>query len=465
MDPMNEFLSDGNDSPGLPERSPMSPANTVEMSLVKPVDSPGSPGKCFYSICPAEALTTEATRQLNEPILQKISCASSYDLIAPDNHPALSVYYQNVRGLRTKIDDFYLSAREADYDVIVLTETWLNDEIFSQQLFGDVYDVYRNDRDALTTGKRRGGGVLIAVANRWNSLQVSIHTDLEMLWAKIITSSCDVFFGVVYMSPDTAGVQSVMESYMDLASEIRDKIRYRDYCLLFGDFNQPNLNWVPHSNGDSYPDLGTSSLSASSSLMIDRMAMMNLKQINSAKNSNNRTLDLLFVNDAASHHCVVGSAPEALTPIDAHHPVITVDLTFDLAIEFCDPTLEQSLNLKKIDFAALNAALRDINWQCIDQTESLDEAVSIFTTKINQLLALTTPPQHAKRKPPWSNRTLATLKRTRAAALRYYSLHKNAYSKSAFIKASKFEAKPETILVVCEREKKGNRFAHKNALE
>ena len=70
---------------------------------------------------------------------------------------------------------------------MVLTETWLNDEILSQQLFGNGYSVYRNDRDPTSTGKNRGGGVLIAVSKRLSSttslIQVAQH--IEQLWVKI----------------------------------------------------------------------------------------------------------------------------------------------------------------------------------------------------------------------------------------------------------------------------------------
>lgn len=45
------------------------------------------------------------------------------------------MYYQNVRGLRTKTSDFSNNALSCDYDIVALTETSLNDSFFDGELF------------------------------------------------------------------------------------------------------------------------------------------------------------------------------------------------------------------------------------------------------------------------------------------------------------------------------------------
>ena len=74
------------------------------------------------------------------------------------------MFYQNVRGLRSKADEFRLSVMETEYDVFVLTETWLDPSIPTALLFGDEYRIYRCDRDTTNSSHSRGGGVLIAYA-------------------------------------------------------------------------------------------------------------------------------------------------------------------------------------------------------------------------------------------------------------------------------------------------------------
>lgn len=74
----------------------------------------------------------------------------------------INIYYQNVRGLRTKTAVFFRNVCSNSYDVICLTETWLMDGI-SDSEFDDGYLVWRRDRDYTHTSQMMGGGVLIAV--------------------------------------------------------------------------------------------------------------------------------------------------------------------------------------------------------------------------------------------------------------------------------------------------------------
>ena len=89
------------------------------------------------------------------PTIRTNSSLPSVTTAAIDDQGFLRIYYQNVRGLKTKIDDFFLAVTEAEYDVIVLTETWLDDSVYSSQLFGDSYTVFRTDRNSLNSRKSR----------------------------------------------------------------------------------------------------------------------------------------------------------------------------------------------------------------------------------------------------------------------------------------------------------------------
>lgn len=52
----------------------------------------------------------------------------------------LSVYYQNVRGLRTKTG-IRVIISASQHDVIAFTEPWLNDNFSSSEYFDDSYSV------------------------------------------------------------------------------------------------------------------------------------------------------------------------------------------------------------------------------------------------------------------------------------------------------------------------------------
>ena len=59
---------------------------------------------------------------------------------------------------------FYISVLCDDHPYIVLSETWLTQDIKNSELFPTVYQVSRCDRD-YTSECQRGGCVLIAVKN------------------------------------------------------------------------------------------------------------------------------------------------------------------------------------------------------------------------------------------------------------------------------------------------------------
>jgi len=59
-----------------------------------------------------------------------------------------------VRGLRTKTEALYTSVLSEDYDVVGLTETWLNDGIFDAELVDTRYVIERQDRNSNKSGGR-----------------------------------------------------------------------------------------------------------------------------------------------------------------------------------------------------------------------------------------------------------------------------------------------------------------------
>ncbi|XP_038116906.1 uncharacterized protein LOC119769079 [Culex quinquefasciatus] len=74
---------------------------------------------------------------------------------SPDNPLAcspprnLTIYYQNIRGMRTKTEKLRLALMSSDYDVVVLTETWLHGNILDSE-FSAIYVRPRTTPDVYT---------------------------------------------------------------------------------------------------------------------------------------------------------------------------------------------------------------------------------------------------------------------------------------------------------------------------
>lgn len=100
---------------------------------------------------------------------------------------AFNIYYQNVRGLRTKTNNLFHNVCLNSYDIIVFTETWLVDDIYDSELFDGRYLVWRRDRDYSRTAQKRGGGVLIAVKRELIVVErPEWRSSAEDMWVSLI---------------------------------------------------------------------------------------------------------------------------------------------------------------------------------------------------------------------------------------------------------------------------------------
>lgn len=100
--------------------------------------------------------------------------------------PKFNIYYQNVRGIRSKVHDVYKNILLTDYKVIVFTETWLNSSISKSEFIDSRYVVYRRDRESSSNSKLEGGGVLIAVSREYSSSRAqNWESCCEDLWVNV----------------------------------------------------------------------------------------------------------------------------------------------------------------------------------------------------------------------------------------------------------------------------------------
>ncbi|KAJ8733583.1 hypothetical protein PYW08_001881 [Mythimna loreyi] len=66
---------------------------------------------------------------------------------------------ENVRGLRTKVEEFYIGVSSSNVDLLAITETGLNESICDAELIPPGYTILRCDR---ADGRKQGGACLVA---------------------------------------------------------------------------------------------------------------------------------------------------------------------------------------------------------------------------------------------------------------------------------------------------------------
>ena len=74
-----------------------------------------------------------------------------------------------------KFNQFQSVVYTKNFDIICVTETWLNNTVFNNEILPTSYTIYRKDR------VNRGGGVLVAINNSIPSQLCHVNNSIEMI--------------------------------------------------------------------------------------------------------------------------------------------------------------------------------------------------------------------------------------------------------------------------------------------
>lgn len=139
--------------------------------------------------------------------------------------------------MKTKILDFCNNVLSSNYHVIILTETWLTDEISNAEFMLTNYQIYRCDRSQITSNCSRGGGVLIGVYTSIKSdIIPSPDTSLEQLFVLINVDHTDIVLSSIYIHPTSNPV--TYENFGRSLIKVRDMYPNTE-LVIAGDFNLP----------------------------------------------------------------------------------------------------------------------------------------------------------------------------------------------------------------------------------
>ncbi len=78
------------------------------------------------------------------------------------------IYYQNMGGMRSSLNEFRNDIANCPYAAAMITEHWLQKQHLDAEIVPDNWFLFRKDRTLGTNSDTVGGGVLIAVDNSTN---------------------------------------------------------------------------------------------------------------------------------------------------------------------------------------------------------------------------------------------------------------------------------------------------------
>ena len=149
-----------------------------------------------------------------------------------------SIVHLNVQGLnygsRTKKTDMQMDKEIQEVDILCLTETHFEDtqvvdvKNFWKEKKGELYC---NDRKG-----RKGGGVIIAVSEKFISNQIKIDSQLEVVGVEVYCQSKVVII-CLYIPPSVSKIAAVYHLHQLINSVLHESDRF----IVLGNFNEDIL--------------------------------------------------------------------------------------------------------------------------------------------------------------------------------------------------------------------------------
>lgn len=331
--------------------------------------------------------------------------------------PTLNMYYQNVRGLNTKTHDLYNAIYTSQYDIIALSETWLQPHVSNSEFISGDYSVLRDDRYVLCTQRKRGGGVLLA-ANKaviLNEINVDFIREaislIDIVGARIKLNFYTFFIFVIYIPP---GLNINVYNQLFECLETLEHICEGDIYFV-GDFNIPE-----------YRDCCLSNIFTDLTLLLNSFCnFYELKQYNNIVNANNRLLDLVLSNKS----CNVAKSKDILLSEDPHHPALSITIFFkDFVKNNAFPlNNNETFNFRKANFLDLYNHLNLFDWSYLSRFQDSNLACEDFYNKLIDIFEVHVPKSvsRPRKYPPWYTNNIILDIKKKAILWRDYKKHNN----------------------------------------
>ena len=282
-----------------------------------------------------------------------------------------------MRGLRTKTTQVFSATSDNEYDVLAFTETWLNANIYSSEIFSNNMLVFRSDRNYIDTAKTRGGGVLLAISNTFNSVLLDTSTlvqdtpYIDVVGCKISFNNVRYHVFCVYIPPKTTvnGYEIFFDNFSQLCFQLEN-------LIIVGDFNCSNFETAASNTLYSFYSNFTS--------------FANLQQLNKVRNAHNVVLDLVLSNIP---NCDVYRDLNPIVQEDLYHPALGISISFrkDHVINFPSSSCSKTYNFRKANFNTLYSLLSDCNWSCLNEFTDVNLACKAFYEKLYTVFDVCVP--------------------------------------------------------------------------
>lgn len=341
----------------------------------------------------------------------------SFSIMSQNN---ISLYYQNCRGTRTKLQSLYMNILSSSYDIIILTETWLTPLILDNEFIDNRYLVFRCDRDRALTEKQDGGGVLIAVKRELRPACIPLPSPAPAVIEHVIVAipasqhNKQYLFSAAYIPPKTS--DNIYALHFNILRDVVIRNQVKNFYVV-GDYNLPQVEWVnSDTNGCGMIGMGADTC------LSDFLSLTNSLQYNHLKNKSDRILDLIMSNQ----ECNILPC-DWLLPPDDYHPPFMANL---LVNSHFSPMIRRPIakfKYNSADYELINHELEKIYWDDTLNNLTVEEAVQKFYEIIYEIIRTHIPTAKSKSHhyPYWFSPALIRIFKDKERAWKKWKTYNN----------------------------------------
>ena len=190
----------------------------------------------------------------------------------------------NFQSIKNKVHETQVLIDNADPDIILGTEMWLNGNISSAEVLPTNFQVFRNDRSDSY------GGVLIAVREDLICSPVLTSQNTELIGVKLQLNRAKSIIISSFCRPPNMTEDTYSSAALEELIKLKHDNQQSDFCIG-GDFNLPGMNWsclTVTSNQYSY---------AMTDTYLDILRNCNVEQIVDFPTRGNKTLDIFLTSN------------------------------------------------------------------------------------------------------------------------------------------------------------------------
>jgi len=293
---------------------------------------------------------------------------------------SLSYCYLNARSLLARASDglprfdhlYNFCCIDNSFDVILITETHLDNLIESVEINIEGYHLFRNDRN------RHGGGVAIYARTELAPIEIGDlqQPGTESLYIKILQCSIPCIFGVFYRPPNQSTVTrdltlDALRTQFDFLC-IRSKLPF----FLLGDFNDRCVKW---GSEHLESELGQS--------LAELVEEYNLEQVIDLPTRESNLLDLLITN--CPNYVSRSQVTDSIDNLD--HKAIIGELKTHYTSQMKYKRTVRHFNNERLE--TLSSKLHATDWHALLTSDmTANECAESFASELERQLDLIIPP-------------------------------------------------------------------------